>query len=161
MNANARELAADFDLEKLTGEFYADPSPTYRALREHAPVKLLPNGCYFLTRYDDLVTAYKNTRVFSSDKKKEFLPKTGDSLLYEHHTTSLVFNDPPAHTRVRRLIMGALSPRAISGMEPDLIRLVDTLLDAMAGKRNVELIEDFASAIPVEVIGNLLDVPHE
>ena len=40
-------------------------------------------------------------------------------LLYEHHTTSLVFNDPPAHTRVRRLIMGALSPRAIAAMEPD------------------------------------------
>ena len=87
------------------------------------------NGSYFLTRYDDLVAAYKNTKVFSSDKKKEFSPKYGDSLLYEHHTTSLVFNDPPAHTRVRRLIMGALSPRAIAGMEGDLIRLVDMLLD--------------------------------
>ena len=161
MNANARELAADFDLEKLTGEFYADPYPTYRALREHAPVKLMPNGSYFLTRYDDLVSAYKNTRLFSSDKKKEFAPKYGASLLYEHHTTSLVFNDPPAHTRVRRLIMGALSPRAIAQMEPDLIALVDRLLDAIAAKGSFELIEDFASAIPVQVIGNLLDVPTD
>jgi cytochrome P450 len=156
-----RALAASFDLEKLTSEFYANPYPTYRALRENEPVKRLPNGCYFLTRYDDLVTAYKNTKTFSSDKKKEFLPKYGDSLLYEHHTTSLVFNDPPAHTRVRRLIMGALSPRAISGMEPDLIALVDRLLDGIAAKSRFELIEDFASAIPVEVIGNLLDVPHD
>jgi cytochrome P450 len=161
MNANARELAADFDLEKLTDEFYADPYPTYRALREHAPVKLLPNGSYFLTRYDDLVSAYKNTRLFSSDKKKEFAPKYGASLLYEHHTTSLVFNDPPAHTRVRRLIMGALSPRAIAQMEPDLIALVDRLLDAIAIKGSFELIENFASAIPVQVIGNLLDVPMD
>jgi cytochrome P450 len=161
MTGNARALAESFDLEKLTPEFYADPYPTYRALRENAPVKRMPNGSYFLTRYDDLVTAYKSTRAFSSDKKTEFAPKYGNSLLYEHHTTSLVFNDPPAHTRVRRLIMGALSPRAIASMEPDLIRLVDMLLDAMAEKREVELIEDFASAIPVEVIGNLLDVPHE
>src|SRR4051812_5961709 len=157
----ARNLAETFDIEKLTPEFYANPYPTYRALREHAPVKRLRNGSWFLTRYDDLVAVYKNTRLFSSDKKREFAPKYGDSLLYEHHTTSLVFNDPPAHTRVRRLIMGALSPRAIAEMEPYLIALVDRLLDRMAEKREVELIDDFASAIPVEMIGNLMDVPHE
>ena len=134
MNADARELAACFDIEKLTPEFYQNPYPTYRALREHEPVKRLRNGSWFLTRYDDLVTAYKSTRQFSSDKKKEFFPKYGDSLLYEHHTTSLVFNDPPAHTRVRRLIMGALSPRAIAGMEPDLIALVNRLLDTLAAR---------------------------
>ena len=161
MNVDGHALADSFDLEKLTSEFYANPYPTYRALRENEPVKRLPNGCYFLTRYDDLVTAYKNTKAFSSDKKREFLPKYGDSLLYEHHTTSLVFNDPPAHTRVRRLIMGALSPRAIAGLEPDLVALVDGLLDRIAAKGRFELIGDFASAIPVEVIGNLLDVPHE
>jgi len=121
----------------------------------------MANGSYFLTRYDDLLTAYKNTRAFSSDKKKEFAPKYGPSLLYEHHTTSLVFNDPPAHTRVRRLIMGALSPRAISAMEPSLRRLVDRLLDALANKGEVDLIADFAAAIPIEVIGNLLDVPSD
>src|SRR6516165_4887885 len=161
MTANARELAASFDLEKLTPEFYVNPYPTYRALRENEPIKRMPNGTVFLTRYDDLVTTYKNTKSFSSDKKKEFAPKYGASLLYEHHTTSLVFNDPPAHTRVRRLIMGALSPRAIASMEGDLIALVDRLLDAIVAKGDFELIGDFASAIPVEVIGNLLDVPHE
>lgn len=134
MNASANELAASFDLEQLTAEFYHNPYPTYRALRENEPVKRLRNGTVFLTRYDDLVTTYKNTKSFSSDKKREFAPKYGDTPLYEHHTTSLVFNDPPAHTRVRRLIMGALSPRAIAGMEPDIIKLVDGLLDAIAAK---------------------------
>ncbi|GGI21533.1 cytochrome P450 [Bradyrhizobium guangdongense] len=161
MNADAKELAASFDLERLTPEFYDNPYPTYRALRENEPVKRLPSGTVFLTRYDDLVTAYKNTRSFSSDKKREFAPKYGDTPLYEHHTTSLVFNDPPSHTRVRRLIMGALSPRAIASMEGDLIKLVDGLLDAIAAKGRCELIEDFAASIPIEVIGNLLDVPHE
>src|ERR1700744_1838514 len=161
MDGNARELAASFDLEKLTPEFYVDPYPTYRGLRENEPGKRMPNGSYFLTRYDDLVAAYKNTRAFSSDKKKEFAPKYGNSLLYEHHTTSLVFNDPPIHTRVRRLIMGALSPRAIAEMEGDLIRLVDHLLDGIAAKGEFDLINDLAAAIPIEVIGNLLGVPHE
>src|SRR6201996_7408290 len=161
MDGNARELATSFDLEKLTPEFYVDPYPTYRALRENDPVKRLPNGAYFLTRYDDLVAAYKNTRAFSSDKKKEFLPKYGASPLYEHHTTSLVFNDPPIHTRVRRLIMGALSPRAIAEMEPYLVQLVDRLLDGLAARRSFDLIGDFATAIPIEGIGNLLDVPHD
>jgi cytochrome P450 len=152
-------LADRFDIEKLTPEFYADPYPTYRALREHAPVKRMANGSYFLTRYDDLLTAYKSTRAFSSDKKKEFAPKYGASPLYDHHTTSLVFNDPPAHTRVRRLIMGALSPRAIAEMEPGLKRLVDRLLEGLATRGEVDLIADFAAAIPIEVIGNLLGVP--
>jgi hypothetical protein len=160
MTRNGRALAESFDLERLTPEFYANPYPTYRALRENEPVKRLPNGAYFLTRYDDLVTAYKNTKAFSSDKKKEFAPKYGNSLLYEHHTTSLVFNDPPIHTRVRRLIMGALSPRAIAEMEGDLLRLVDGLLDRISAKGNFDLIGDFAAAIPIEVIGNLLDVPR-
>jgi len=164
MDGSTRDLAADFNIEKLTPEFYADPYPVYRALRETDPVKRMPNGSYFLTRYDDLVAIYKNTKQFSSDKKREFKPKYGDSLLYEHHTTSLVFNDPPSHTRVRRLMMGALSPRAIAEMEPYLIALIDRLLDGLAAegeKGEVELIGDYASAIPVEVIGNLLDVPHD
>ncbi|MBI5129044.1 MAG: cytochrome P450 [Rhodopseudomonas palustris] len=161
METASSELAAAFDLERLTPAFYDNPYPTYHALRTHQPVKRLRNGGYVLTRYDDLVAVYKNTALFSSDKKREFAPKYGDSLLFEHHTTSLVFNDPPAHTRVRRLITGALSPRAIAGMEPDLIALVERLLDAMAAKGDVDLIEDFAAAIPIEVIGNLLGVPHD
>src|SRR6185436_17302987 len=131
------------------------------ALREHAPVKRMPDGSVFLSRYADVVAVYKDATTFSSDKHEEFAPKYGASPLYEHHTTSLVFNDPPAHTRVRRLIMGALSPRAIAGMEPDLVRLVDRLLDAIAAKGKVDLIDDFAAAIPIEVIGNLLDVPKD
>jgi cytochrome P450 len=153
-------LARDFDLRHLPAGFYENPFPYYAALRQHEPVKRLPGGGYFLTRYRDVEFVYKNPKLFSSDKKEEFRPKYGDSPLYEHHTTSLVFNDPPLHTRVRKLINGALIPRAIAEMEPGLIALVDRLIDAMATKREVDLIEDFASAIPVEIIGNLLDVPH-
>ena len=152
--------AARFDLATLAPDFFANPYPFYRALREHAPVKRMPDGSWFLTRYDDILPVYRDPKVFSSDKRKEFGPKYGPSPLLEHHTTSLVFNYPPLHTRVRRLILGALSQRHIAAMEPGLVALVDGLLDAMADKRRVDLIEDFAAAIPIEIIGNLLGVPR-
>jgi cytochrome P450 len=158
----AREIAAAFDLRALPADFYANPYPVYALLRETEPVKRMPDGSYFLTRYDDLVAVYRDAQTFSSDKKVEFTPKYGaGSPLLEHHTTSLVFNDPPLHTRVRKLIMGALTRRAITEMEPGLIALVDSLLDRIEGQGGGDLIEDFASAIPVEIIGNLLGVPHE
>jgi cytochrome P450 len=162
-DAATRQLAAGFDLRWLDAAFHADPYPVYRALREHEPVKWLPGGGVLLTRHEDCSLVYKTPKLFASDKKKEFAPKYGDTLLFQHHTTSLVFNDPPLHTRVRRLIAGALTPRAMAEMEPGLVALVDQLLDAMAAKaaagRPVDLIEDYASAIPIEIIGNLLGVP--
>jgi cytochrome P450 len=157
-------LADDFDLKRLPASFYDDPFPTYRALREHAPVKRMADGSVFLSRYADVVAVYKDTATFSSDKHEEFGPKYGASPLLEHHTTSLVFNDPPLHTRVRRLIAGALTPRHIAAMEQRLVERVDELLGIMEARgraAEVDLIAGFASAIPVEIIGNLLAVPNE
>lgn len=157
----AREIAGVFDLRALPADFYANPYPVYDVLRETQPVRRMPDGSWFLTRHADLMAVYRDAQVFSSDKKVEFTPKYGaGSPLLEHHTTSLVFNDPPLHTRVRKLMMGALTRRAIAEMEPGLVTLVDGLLDEIAAKGGGDLIEDFASAIPVEIIGNLLGVPH-
>jgi cytochrome P450 len=161
----AAAIARSFQLSSLPASFYDDPYPTYRALREHDPVRVLDNGAVFLTRYDDVADMYRSASA-SSDKKREFAPKYGvGTPLYEHHTGSLVFNDPPSHTRVRRLLLPAVAQRAIARMEPGVVQLVDALLDAMrekaAGGGQVDLIEDFAAAIPVEVIGNLLSFPRE
>jgi cytochrome P450 len=139
--------------------FVDDPYPFYAALRERAPVHEMAPGVLLLTRYADVAALYRDPRA-SSDKRREFMPKFGDSPLFEHHTTSLVFNDPPLHTRVRRLMMGALSQRAIARMEAGVAALVDGLLDRLETLDAPDLIDDFAARIPVEVIGNLLDVPH-
>ena len=157
---HAAEVASSFDLARLPEGFHADPYPVYHALRMHAPVHRVAGGCV-LSRHADLEAVYKDTTTFSSDKKLEFRPKYGDTPLYEHHTTSLVFNDPPLHTRVRKIMAGALTARAIAGMEQPVQDLVDRLLDDMERRNDVDLIEDFAAAIPVEVIGNLLAVPRE
>jgi len=160
-DARAREIASTLDLRALPTDFYTNPYPVYAALREAEPVRRMPDGSFFLTRHADLVAVYRDAHTFSSDKKVEFEPKYGAaSALYEHHTTSLVFNDPPLHTRVRKLIMGALTRRAIADMEPGLVTLVDGLLDMIEARGGGDLVEDFASAIPVEIIGNLLGVPH-
>ena len=160
-DAHAREIAAAFDLAHLPNDYYANPYPYYRALREHVPVKRMPDGSFFLTRYDDIVPVYRDPKVWSSDKKVEFGPKYGATPLFEHHTTSLVFNDPPLHTRVRRAIVGALSQRHIAAMEPGLVALVSRLLDRIEARKRVDVVDEYAGAIPVEIIGNLLGVPHD
>lgn len=157
----AQAAASAFDIKRMPHDFIDNPFPYYHALREHDPMHRMPDGAYFLTRYADCEAVYKDARTFSSDKKIEFRPKFGDGPLFEHHTTSLVFSDPPLHTHVRRAIQGALSPRAIAEMEGGLVVLVDHLIGRMAEKGDVDLIEDFASAIPVEIIGNLLGVPRQ
>src|SRR5438093_856889 len=121
------DMLHSFDLRHLPTDFYDNPFPYYHALRTHQPIKRMPDDSYLLTRYADIQAVYKDTKTFSSDKRVEFKPKYGDSLLYQHHTTSLVFNDPPLHTRVRRLIMGGLTPAAMAETEPGLVVLVDQL----------------------------------
>jgi len=153
------EAVRDFQLTRVPPAFLDDPYPWYAALRAHEPVHALEGGGVFLSRYDDALAVYRDPHA-SSDKKAEFRPKLGDSPLYEHHTTSLVFNDPPLHTRVRRILMGALNQKAIARMEGDVVRLVDRLLGEMAAQGSINFIDDFAAQIPIEVIGNLLDIPH-
>ncbi|MBO6758695.1 MAG: cytochrome P450 [Roseibium sp.] len=165
VEADARAMAQAFDLACPPAGFVDDPFPIYAALRDHQPVKQLAENSWLLTRHADLERVYKDTTLFSSDKREEFRPKFGDGYLYRHHTTSLVFNDPPLHTRVRRILAGAMTPRAVAALEGDVETLVAALLDRMdenaAAGEPVDLIADYAAAIPVEVIGNMLDVPHE
>src|SRR5262249_42149182 len=159
LSSDALQLARDFRLTQVPAGFIDDPYPYYDVLRRHDPVHELDGGALLLTRYEDVVGVYRDPRA-SSDKKAELGPKFGGTPLYEHHTTSLVFNDPPLHTRVRRLIMGALNQRAIARMVADVEALVDRLLERMAAQAEPDLIDDFAAQIPVEVIGNLLQVPR-
>lgn len=167
-DARAQQIAQDFDLRSLPADFLANPYPVYDVLREQQPMRRMPDGSWLLTRHADLVAVYRDAASFSSDKHIEFAPRfnlpphgsaEAPAPLYQHHTTSLVFSDPPLHTRVRRLLMGALTRRAIAEMEAGLVQLVDRLLDSLAGRGAGDLIEDYAAAIPVEVIGNLLGVP--
>ena len=149
-----------FDPRRLDDAYYANPFPVYAALRRHSPVHPCPDGSYFLTRHEDLSTVYRDARTFTSDKRRQFGPVFGEeSALFEHHTTSLVFSDPPLHTHVRKAIGNVLSARAITAMDPGLRALVGQLLDRIERMGQFDLVEHYAAAIPIEIIGNLLRVP--
>ena len=156
-----RAAALALDLRALPDDFYDDPFPHYHRLRHWDPVHRGPDGSYFLTRYDDVVAVYQDHHTWSSDKRVEFAPKFGASPLYEHHTTSVVFRDPPDHTRIRKLFAPAFTPRALAALEPRVVRFVDGLLDRAAARGGMDVVEDFAAALPVQLIGDMLGVPRE
>lgn len=156
------DTVASFDLRHLDRDFLDNPYPVYHLLRAHDPVRRMPDGSWFLTRYDDLQAVYRDSQSFSSDKKIEFAPKYGaDTPLYRHHTTSLVFNDPPLHSRVRRLLAPAFTPRALKLLEARFIAVVDRMLDRAEARGGMDVVTDFAAVLPVEIIGDMLAVPHE
>ena len=155
-----RALADGFEIARLTRAFLDDPFPTYHALRRHAPVKRMADGSVFLTRYADVDEVYHDPERYSSDKTVDFRPAMGDTPLYEHHTTSLVFNDAPYHTRVRKRLMPAFTPRALRALQPRVEAVVDEMLDSIAEKGSCDLIRDLASALPVELIGDMLGIPR-
>lgn len=152
-------LATAFDINTIDRAFVADPFPTYQALRTHRPVHRNPDGTYFLTRYEDVVQSFKHPAM-SSDKTVDFKPKFGDGPLYVHHTTSLVFNDPPIHTRVRKLLAGAFTPRKLTELEPLVNQVIDDLLDRLAQQESFDVIHDYALALPTEVISYMLGIPE-
>ena len=159
LGSTAPDWITGFTLAGAPPAFIDDPYPFYDALRAHSPVHPMAPGQWLLTRHDDVSAVYRAPQA-KSDKRREFAPKFGPGTpLYEHHTTSLVFNDAPLHTRVRRLLLGALNQRAITRMEAGVTALVQRLLDQLADQPAPDLIAHFAAEIPVEVIGNLLDVP--
>jgi len=155
-----RTVALGFDLKRLDAAFLDDPYSVYRALREHDPVHRMPDGSYFLSRYDDCAAVYRDPETWSSDKTVDFRPSMGEGFLYEHHTTSLVFNDPPYHSRVRKLLAPAFTPRSLMALQPRIEVLVDRLLDRAAARGGMDLIADFAAAVPIQLVGDMLGVPE-
>jgi cytochrome P450 len=154
------EAAAAFDIGALDRDFYENPYPVFHALRRHAPVHRLPNGAWFLTRHADLDMAYHDPVLFSSDKTVDFRKTMGETSLYEHHTTSLVFNDPPGHTRVRKRLAPAFTPRALRALQTRVEEVVAASLDEVAEMGSFDLLDDFAMKLPIELIGDMLGVPR-
>lgn len=161
MQALTADTAHSFVLADIDLDFARDPYPGYRVLRDHAPLCRQPDGSVLLTRYDDVKAVLADARRFSSDKRIDFRPRFGDSPLYEHHTTSLVFNDPPYHTRVRRLLGPFFAARTLRQMEDSIAAMVERLLDAAGARGRIDIVSEFALQIPLNLIGDLLGVPED
>ncbi|WP_341863643.1 cytochrome P450 [Gymnodinialimonas sp. 57CJ19] len=150
---------AQFDINRIDAAFIENPYATLAALRQSAPVHLNADGSVFLTRHDDCLATYRS-RDMLSDKTEAFGKKFGECPLKEHHTTSLVFNDPPDHTVVRKLISGAFTPRKLQEMDRAVERIVARLLDRVEDLGELDLIADFAMMLPTEIISIMLGVPE-
>jgi cytochrome P450 len=139
--------------------FVADPYPTYRQLRAEDPVHHSPLGFWVLTRYDDVVAALRDPRLakeaiaaFVAARFGAPVPAMGLSMLDR---------DPPDHTRLRSLVSKAFTPRVVEGLRPRIQQIVDGLLEGVRDVGSMDLIEEFAYPIPVNVICEMLGVPVE
>ena len=150
-----------FDLYNPPSDFINNVYKYYNLLREKSPIHKNSDGSYILTRYKDLVGVYRNFKVWSSDKKTEFWEKFGSSPLFEHHTTSVVFVDPPDHTRIRKIFQQAFTPKSILGLERNINKLVDSYLVMMHAKKKFDFVSDFSFRLPVDVVCSVLGVPSE
>lgn len=148
-----------FDLNKIDAAFIEDPYATLAQLRAASPVHRNEDGSVYLTRHDDCLATYRS-RDMLSDKTEAFGKKFGECPLKIHHTTSLIFNDPPYHTVVRKLISSAFTPRKLVEMERAIERIVDRLLDRVEDLGDLDVIADFAMMLPTEIISIMLGVPE-
>lgn len=144
-------------------EVSACPYPFYAAARDECPVYELPGGIgYLLSRHGDVSDAVTDTEHFSSHRP---VFGAGDPEFEEIHAQgypqvpSLVTNDPPEHTRFKKLVNKGFTPRSITALEPSMHQLVDDLIDGFAGEGTVELMSRFAMPYPTTVIGTALGVP--
>jgi len=133
-------------------EVHEDPFPFYAALRDEAPCYHDDElGFYALSRYADVLDALHDPDTFCS--------RFGITLEDGNPVPMLLTTDPPEHTRLRRLVSRAWTPRRIAGME-DAVRVLSTrYLDALADRDRIDLIADYAALLPMDVISKLLGVP--
>lgn len=148
----------NFDINAIGPDFIANPYPVLKALREHAPMHSNPDGSVFLTRHADVHAVYRD-KTMLSDKTVAFGEKFGNSPLFDHHTTSLVFRDPPDHTVMRKLLSVVFSPCKLAEMTPLIERIVDDLLDRLIGMGRFDFVREFAMALPTEIISFMLGIP--
>lgn len=149
----------------LSTEAMANPYPVYRQLREEDPVHLDSSlGCWLLTRYDHVVTAFANPHLSSERLNPDRLRgKEWESLrpLFESASKQMLFLDPPDHARLRMLLNKAFTPRVINTIGPSIQQMVDQLIEAVVAHGEMDIIQDIAYPLPATVIAGMLGVPAE
>jgi cytochrome P450 len=139
------------------------PFPAYRAMRETGPVYRLPGSeVYLITRYEDVLEAFKRPDLFSSHRPSLASDPEISAVLAKGYPTepTLTTQDPPKHTAYRKLIKGWFTASAIAEREPVLRSTVDDIIDEFAGDGRVEFVSQFAEALPMRIVGDFLGQPR-
>ena len=151
--------AAQLVFDPFSEEFFTDPYPMYRRMREEAPVYYNEeHDFYALTRHEDVAAAFKDHETYSSARGIDLAMVKKDNLPAE--ATSMIFMDPPEHRRMRSLVNKVFTPRAITALKDTVTELIEYHL-ARVDPKQFDVVADFSALFPVEVISTVLGVPAE
>ncbi|HEX2573069.1 MAG TPA: cytochrome P450 [Polyangia bacterium] len=133
----------------------ANPYPLYACLRRERPVcEIEPGGLWAVSRYDDVVYALRHPELFSSSGFRVFL--TPPWLDHNPAAESLVMCDPPDHTRLRAFVSRAFSPRTLAPIEARIRTVASELADRVVARGEVDVVDEFAGALPTRIIAEVL-----
>jgi cytochrome P450 len=151
--------ATQLVFDPFSEEFFNDPYPTYRRMREEAPVYYhAEHDFYALTRHEDVAAAFKDYQAYSSARGIDLAMVKKDNLPAE--AKSMIFMDPPEHRRMRSLVNKVFTPRAITALKDTVTELIEYHLGRVDHRR-FDVVADFSALFPVEVISTILGVPAE
>jgi cytochrome P450 len=155
-----KKAATFVQFDPFTDVAIADPYPRYAALRADDPVHWSDKlRAWVLFRYDDVATAFRDDARFSADRRRASRPSRSNSQPAALATLRTISSDPPECLVVRAILNAALVPR-VRAIGPRIDAIVEELAAGLAGRTEVDLVADFAYALPIRVIAELLDVPE-
>ena len=146
-------------------DVHADPYPLYHRLRREDPVHWNPPGVWLLTRYDDVAAVLRDPHLGRDPRNAAEVQALraslapGEPLPWQDQAPSMLFVDPPDHTRLRTLVHKAFTPSAVEQLRPRVRELVAELLDRVVGRGEMDVVDDLAYPLPVTVICELLGIP--
>jgi cytochrome P450 len=160
--------AAELRFDPLDPEQRANPYPVYARLRRERPVHYAPAlDLWVVTRHADVLAVLKDDETFSSRNALRSSPHDPPpevrAALAEGwpEMPIIVDSDPPLHTRIRRPITKAFTPRRVAELEPRIGAIAAELLDGFAGDGEADVVERFAWPLPLRVMGELIGVPAD
>ncbi len=141
----------------------ANPYPVYARIRESGPMQLPDNDLHVFSTFAECDEILRHPDSCSDRTKSTMAQKAlaAGQQVRPFGTPGFLFLDPPDHTRLRRLVSKAFSPKVVKSLEPDVATMVDGLLEKVSAKGEFDVIEDLAYPLPVAVICRLLGVPIE
>ncbi len=129
-----------------------NPHPLFAALRANAPVvKMGPMGLWAVSRYEDVLRVLRDPETFSS-------AVSADVIAGAEARPTMIFNDPPVHTRLRGLISKAFTPRTVELQRPAVQDYCDHLVASLVAHEETDIVTGLAYPLPVMVIANMLGV---
>ena len=151
----------NIDYDPFSPRFRDDPYRVYRALREQAPAHYHPEVGVVLSRYRDVERLLQDERfgVATPSPWREFFATNAPPSLRLISENMLLFVDPPQHTRVRRLVSKAFTPRRVEALRPRLTAMIEGMLDRLEKRASFDVMDEIAAPFPIMTITELLGVP--